>query len=70
MNLERVKNVFLLTVLSVWAIVVAAALYNYLFNKGPLPDPILLGIPSGTWLALNPPIPRSLRGEQPPDAGT
>lgn len=61
---NKVKNIFIFTVLSVWTIVVSASLYNYLFNKGPLPDPILLGIPSGTWLAVNPPIPRSTREEQ------
>lgn len=54
---------FLTTVLCVWAIVVGAALFVYLFRQGPLPDPVLLGIPTGTWLAVYPPLPRTMREE-------
>jgi hypothetical protein len=54
---------FLTTVLTVWVVVVVAALYVYLFRGGPLPDPVLLGIPTGTWLAVYPPLPRTMRNE-------
>jgi len=49
---------FLTIILGVWGIVVAAALYKYLFRDGPLPDPVLLGIPTGAWLVVFPPLPR------------
>lgn len=59
-----IKDVVMLTVLAVWVVVVSASIYNYVVNAGPLPDPILLGIPSATWLALHPPLPRSVKKEE------
>jgi len=62
---SQFKLRFLTVVLSVWVIVVGSALYMYLFRDGSLPDPILLGIPTGTWLAVYPPfVPRALREER------
>lgn len=71
MTLEQYKMRFLTVIVSVWGVVVGAALYVYLFRGGPLPDPVLLGIPTGTWLAVFPPLPGRLR-EEPVnvDAGT
>jgi ABC-type tungstate transport system substrate-binding protein len=58
-TVEQYKIRFLSVVLGVWAVVIGAALYVYLFRNGPLPDPVLLGIPTGTWLAVFPPLPRA-----------
>jgi hypothetical protein len=60
-TVEQYKMRFLSIVLTVWAVVIGAALYVYLFKGGPLPDPVLLGIPTGTWLAVFPPLPSQLR---------
>jgi hypothetical protein len=68
MTTEQYKFRFLTVVLTVWAVVVAAALYVYLARNGPLPDPVLLGIPTGTWLAVYPPLPSRLK-EEPVDTG-
>lgn len=59
MTIEQYKIRFLSVVLAVWAIVVGASLYVYLFRNGSLPDPVLLGVPTGTWLAVFPPLPRA-----------
>jgi hypothetical protein len=64
---ERRKSVFLYVVLGGWGIVVLAATYNYIFRGGPIPDPILLGIPTGVWLAMNPPLPSAIREERQPN---
>ncbi len=58
MTVDQFKLRFLTVVLCVWGIVVGAALYTYLFREGELPDPILLGVPTGAWLAVFPPLPR------------
>jgi hypothetical protein len=58
-TIEQYKMRFVTVVLVVWAVVVAAALYVYLFKDGDLPDPVLLGVPTGTWLAVFPPLPRA-----------
>lgn len=60
---SRFRQVFVLTVLAVWGLVVGAALYKYLAQNGPMPDAVLLGIPTGTWLAVYPPLPSRLREE-------
>jgi hypothetical protein len=65
---ERRKDLFLRTVLAVWGIVVLAATYNYLFRGGPLPDPLLLGVPTGAWLAVHPPLPAIVREEPTSDS--
>lgn len=65
----RFRVVFLSVVLSVWVIVVGVSLYGYLAKSGPMPDAILLGVPTGTWLAVYPPLPRTLR-EEPTSATT
>jgi len=65
---EQYRIRFLSTVLAVWSVVIGAALYVYLFRNGPLPDPVLLGVPTGTWLAVYPPLPSRLK-EEPVDAG-
>lgn len=71
MTIEQFKMRFLMVVLAVWGAVVGAALYVYLFRNGPLPDPVLLGIPTGTWLAVFPPLPSRLKEETAhADAGT
>jgi len=57
-TIDQYKMRFLTVVLSVWGVVVGASLYVYLFRAGSLPDPVLLGIPTGTWLAVFPPLPR------------
>jgi hypothetical protein len=62
-TVEQFKMRFLTVVLTVWGIVVGAALYVYLARSGPLPDPVLLGIPTGTWLAVYPPLPNRLKEE-------
>lgn len=59
MTVEQYKIRFLSVVLGVWSVVIGAALYVYLFRSGPLPDPVLLGVPTGTWLAVFPPLPRA-----------
>ena len=59
MTVDPYKIRFLSVVLSVWAVVIGAALYVYLFRHGPLPDPVLLGVPTGTWLAVFPPLPKA-----------
>lgn len=59
----RFKQVFILAVLAVWGLVVGAALYSYLWRHGPMPDAVLLGVPTGTWLAVYPPLPSRLREE-------
>lgn len=59
MTVEQYKIRFLSIVLGVWSVVIGAALYVYLFRNGPLPDPVLLGVPTGTWLAVFPPLPRA-----------
>lgn len=58
MTVEQYKIRFLSVFLGVWAVVIGASLYVYLFRDGPLPDPILLGLPTGAWLAVFPPLPR------------
>lgn len=58
MTIDQYKMRFLTVVLMVWGIVIGASLYVYLFRGGPLPDPVLLGVPTGTWLAVFPPLPR------------
>lgn len=63
MTVEQFKMRFLTAVLAVWSVVVSAALYVYLFRNGNLPDPVLLGIPTGTWLAVYPPLPMRLKEE-------
>lgn len=60
---SRFKQVFVMAVLAVWGLVVGAALYKYLAQNGPMPDAVLLGIPTGTWLAVYPPLPSRLREE-------
>jgi hypothetical protein len=60
-TVEQYKMRFLTSVLAVWGVVVLAALYVYLVRRGPLPDPVLLGIPTGTWLAVFPPLPSRLK---------
>jgi hypothetical protein len=67
MTVEQYKMRFLSVVLGVWAVVVGAALYKYIGHGGALPDPVLLGVPTGTWLAVFPPLPSRLR-EEPADA--
>lgn len=59
MTVEQFKIRFITVILSVWIVVVGASLFAYLFRSGPLPDPVLLGIPTGTWLAVFPPLPRA-----------
>lgn len=59
MTVDQYKIRFLTAVLAVWTVVVGASLYGFLFKSGALPDPVLLGIPTGTWLAVFPPLPRS-----------
>ena len=61
---EKRKTVFLYVVLGIWGVTVLASLFTYLFRGGPLPDPILLGIPTGVWLAVNPPLPSTMREER------
>lgn len=61
---EQRKTVFLYTVIGGWFLVVLASLYSFLFKDGPLPDPILLSVPTSVWLAMYPPLPSSLREEQ------
>jgi hypothetical protein len=56
-TIEQYKIRFLTVVLGVWSVVIGAALYTYLFKNGALPDPVLLGVPTGTWLAVFPPLP-------------
>ena len=63
MTTEQFRIRFLTAVLVVWSVVIGAALYVYLFRSGPLPDPVLLGVPTGTWLAVYPPLPSRLREE-------
>lgn len=63
MTIDQYKMRFLTVILAVWGVVVGASLYVYLFREGPLPDPVLLGIPTGTWLAVFPPLPSRLREE-------
>ena len=58
MTVDQYKIRFLSIFLGVWAIVIAASLFVYLFRAGPLPDPVLLGLPTGAWLAVYPPLPR------------
>lgn len=57
------KSATMIVALAGWAAVVAAYLL-----KGELPDPILLGVPGGLWLALHPPRPpwqrRAEQGEE------
>jgi hypothetical protein len=65
---SRFKQVFVLAVLAVWGLVVGAALFKYLMQNGPMPDAILLGVPTGTWLAVYPPLPSRLREEAAPSA--
>jgi hypothetical protein len=55
---------FITIVCAVWAVVVMSALYKFIWFEGPLPDPILLGIPTTVWLAVYPPLPRALREEE------
>jgi len=62
-TVEQFKIRFLTAVLSVWGVVVGAALYVYIVRDGSLPDPVLLGVPTGTWLAVFPPLPGKLREE-------
>jgi hypothetical protein len=62
-TIETFKIRFLTVVLSVWGVVVGAALYVYIARDGALPDPVLLGVPTGTWLAVFPPLPGKLREE-------
>ena len=69
MTVEQYKMRFLSVVLVVWGVVVVSALFVYLFREGPLPDPVLLGIPTGTWLAVFPPLPSRMREETPSDVG-
>lgn len=64
---EKRKNVFIYTVLAVWGVVALAATYDYIFRGGPIPDPILLGVPTGVWLAVHPPLPSALREERQTD---
>lgn len=45
-----VKNLVMLTALAGWASAVIATLAS-----GGLPDPVLLGVPGGLYVALNPP---------------
>lgn len=59
MTVEQYKIRFLSVVLGVWTVVIGASLYTYLFKSGALPDPVLLGVPTGTWLAVFPPLPRA-----------
>jgi hypothetical protein len=54
-----VRNLFILTVLFVWTIAVGASLI-----KGQLPEPILWGVPTTLWLAMNPPVLRRRMGSQ------
>lgn len=46
------KNTVMLVALAGWTAAVTASLL-----KGSLPDPVLLGVPGGLWLALHPPRP-------------
>jgi hypothetical protein len=61
---ETFKIRFLTVILSVWGVVVGAALYVYIARSGSLPDPVLLGVPTAAWLAVYPPLPSRLREEQ------
>lgn len=61
MTVDDFRMRFLSVILLVWGAVVAASLYVYLFRAGPLPDPVLLGIPTGAWLAVYPPLPSKLK---------
>lgn len=63
MTVDDFRMRFLTVVLGVWGLVVGASLFVYLFRAGPLPDPVLLGIPTGTWLAVYPPLPTKLKEE-------
>jgi len=68
-TVDQYKMRFLTAVLVVWGVVVGAALYVYLARNGPLPDPVLLGIPTGTWLAVFPPLPQRLREDAASELG-
>jgi uncharacterized membrane protein HdeD (DUF308 family) len=57
-TIEQYKMRFITAVLGVWAIVVGASLFVYLFRAGEQPQAWLLGIPTGTWLAVFPPLPK------------
>jgi hypothetical protein len=57
-TIDQYKIRFLSVVLGVWGVVVAASLFVYLFRQGEQPQAWLLGIPTGTWLAVFPPLPK------------
>jgi hypothetical protein len=65
-TIEQFKIRFLSVVLGIWGVTVLASLYVYLFKGGPLPEPVLLGVPTGSWLAVYPPLPSKWR-EEPDD---
>jgi hypothetical protein len=49
---------FLTTILCVWGVVVAAYLFEFVFQNGEQLPAWLLGIPTGAWLVVFPPLPR------------
>jgi hypothetical protein len=51
-----VREGVMLVVTGVWAVVVGAAVAKFLFGTGELPNPALLGIPAGTYVAIYSPI--------------
>jgi hypothetical protein len=57
-TVTQYKIRFLTTILFVWGVVVAAYLYVFLFQDGEQLPTWLLGIPTGAWLAVFPPLPR------------
>ncbi|HEX5543671.1 MAG TPA: hypothetical protein VFX60_19310 [Micromonospora sp.] len=61
---QWLRNLVMLVVLAAWLAVVIVTLI-----RGELPDPILLGVPGGLWLALNPPRIGG-GGSPPPDVST
>lgn len=60
---QWLRNLVMLVGLGAWTAVVVVSLF-----KGQLPDPLLLGVPGGLWLALNPP--KIGGGGSAPDAPT
>lgn len=58
MTITQYKIRFLTTILCVWGVVVGAYLYVFLFGGGDQLPAWLLGIPTGAWLAVFPPLPR------------
>lgn len=51
-----VRNLVMVVVITVWAVVVLTSL-----ARGTLPDALTWGVPGAIWFALNPTIPRRPR---------